>query len=212
MVLPRWLIKLGFHLLYHQFAWTYDLVAWLVSWGQWAAWRRLALLFLQPGPTLELAYGTGGFFVDLCQHGYHPVGIDVSPYMARLAQRRLQQKQLPPSLCQAAAQKLPFPACYFMNIVATFPTDYIFDPNTLQEIERVLHPQGQLVVVLEGQLRAPYLLQSFLLWLYYITGQPPRPEPIAVPVSFPDSTLQGRWHMIEQHNVAARLLVVKKLS
>ena len=66
---PRQLIQLGFHLLYHQLAFTYDAVAWLVSLGQWPAWRRLALQFVQPGPILELAYGTGGLFVDMIEAG-----------------------------------------------------------------------------------------------------------------------------------------------
>ena len=84
-MLPQWLIKFGFHLLYYQFAWSYELVAWLVSFGQWTAWRRLALQFMQSGPTLELAFGTGVFFIDMVEAGYKPVGIDLSPYMARQA-------------------------------------------------------------------------------------------------------------------------------
>ena len=73
-MLPRWLIKLGFHLLYYQLAWTYELVAWLVSFGQWSTWRRLALLFMQPGPTLELAFGTGVFFIDMLEAGAERIG------------------------------------------------------------------------------------------------------------------------------------------
>jgi len=205
-VLPVWLIKLGFHLLYYQFAWTYDLVAWTVSWGQWAAWRRLALKFLQPGPTLELAYGTGAFFIDLQQHGYQPVGIDLSPYMARLAHRRLQRQHLAGVLCQAKAQKLPFPDHHFSNIVATFPTEYIFQPATLQEITRLLQPHGRLVVVLEGQLRGPWPIQPFLVWLYKITGQH-EPQPIP---TWSSATLPGQWHWAEEHGAAAWLLVAEK--
>jgi len=29
--------------LYHEFAWAYDVVSWLVSLGHWAGWRRIAL-------------------------------------------------------------------------------------------------------------------------------------------------------------------------
>ena len=117
-------------------AWSYDLVAWSVSFGQWAAWRRLALLFLQPGPILELAYGTGGLFADMLDAGYQPMGIDFSPYMARLARRRLQRQNMPIPLNRAKAQALPFPSNSFSNVVATFPTNYIFEPQTLAEVYR----------------------------------------------------------------------------
>src|SRR5262249_53784253 len=137
MLLPRWLIKLGFHLLYYQMAWTYDAVAWSVSLGQWAAWRRLALPFLQPGPTLELAFGTGALFAEMTQAGYRTVGVALSPYMARLAARRLRRRKLPLRLNQARAQALPFPASSFANVVATFPTDYMLARDTMTEIHRV---------------------------------------------------------------------------
>ncbi|MFN8455591.1 MAG: hypothetical protein U0401_13145 [Anaerolineae bacterium] len=74
-MLPRHFIKFGFTLLYHHLAWSYDLVAWSVSFGQWAAWRRLALPYLQPGPILS-GSGTGAFFVDMLQAGHQPVGLD----------------------------------------------------------------------------------------------------------------------------------------
>ena len=109
-------------------------MAWSVSFGQWAAWCRLALHFLQPGPILELAYGTGGFFVDMTAAGHRPVGIDLSPYMARLARRRLHRRHIPLRLNRAQAQSLPFPAGYFANVVATLPTHYIFDDATLAEV------------------------------------------------------------------------------
>src|SRR5690606_2783097 len=134
MRLPVWFLKLAFHLLYYQLAWSYDLVAWTVSFGQWAAWRRLALPYLKPGATLELAYGTGGFFVDLIETGYRPVGIDLSPYMARLAGNRLRRKQYHLRLNRAKAQALPFPANTFDNVVATFPSDYMLQTETLAEI------------------------------------------------------------------------------
>ena len=160
-MLPRWLIKLGFHLLYYQLAWTYELVAWLVSFGQWSTWRRLALLFMQPGPTLELAFGTGVFFIDMLEAGYQPLGIDLSPYMARQASRRLRQRNFELRLSRAKAQALPFPSNHFANVVATFPSDYLLEPQTLAEIQRVLRDPaaapdaqaGRLVIVAEGQLR-----------------------------------------------------------
>ncbi len=204
-MLPTWFIKLAFHLLYYQLAWTYDGVAWLVSFGQWADWRRLALPFLQPGPTLELAFGTGGLFVDLLKNGHQPVGIDLSPYMARLASRRLRRFTNNLPLTQAKTQALPFPSNHFANIVATFPTEYIFDPVTLAEIQRVLQPHGHLVIVLEGKLRGPWPIRQVIDWLYQITGQRGVPSPQII------SPLQdyftAHWQTAEQDKVAAHLLI-----
>ncbi|NIV35557.1 MAG: class I SAM-dependent methyltransferase, partial [Anaerolineae bacterium] len=36
-------LRLFFRLLYNQCAWVYDLVAWVVSLGQWNAWGRTAI-------------------------------------------------------------------------------------------------------------------------------------------------------------------------
>ena len=209
MALPRWLTKLGFHLLYNQMAWSYDFVAWMVSGGQWSAWRRLALTDLQPGPILELAFGTGGLFVDMLEAGYEPVGLDTSPYMARLASRRLQQHRLPLLLARGRAQALPFPSEHFATVIATFPTPFIFEVVTLDEIYRVLRGEGQLVVVMEGRLRGARLLRTFIDWLYQVTNQR-NYHGSQMAQSLLDHQLAARWRLAEQNGIQARLLIATK--
>lgn len=216
-MLPHWLLKFGFHLLYYQFAWSYEPVAWLVSFGQWSAWRRLALPFMQPGPTLELAFGPGVFFIDLVEAGYKPVGIDLSPYMARQAGRRLRRKKMESTLSRARTQALPFPAEQFANVVATFPTDYMLEPQTLAEIQRVLRSStsaqsadgGWLIIVAEGQLRGPWPVRPFIDWLYRITDQrrlPPE-EPLRL---LAGHNFEARWKIAEAGGAQARLLLAQK--
>ena len=222
-ILPRRFVKLAFHLLYYQMAWTYDFVAWCVSFGQWAAWRRLALLYLQPGPILELAYGTGGLFVHMLKLGYRPAGIDLSPYMARIAGGRLRSRQFALNLNRAKAQALPFPSNHFANVVATFPTDYMFNDQTLAEIYRVLQPPlaqtgpantdakpaGRLIIVVEGKLRGPWPLRPFIDWLYTITDQ--RDFPGINPLSlFEKHNFTARWETVEHNGARARLLIATK--
>jgi ubiquinone/menaquinone biosynthesis C-methylase UbiE len=215
MLLPRWLIKLGFHLLYYQMAWTYDTVAWSVSFGQWAAWRRLALPHLQPGPTLELAYGTGALFLEMTRAGYQPVGIDLSPYMARLAVQRLRHHKLSLCLSRARAQALPFPTHHFANVIATFPTDYMLAGDTMAEVYRVLRsatggsPPGRLVVVFEGQLRGRWPIRPFIDWLYKITAQ--RSLPPSKPLGLLNTSgFEARWEIVEREGALARLLIAEK--
>jgi ubiquinone/menaquinone biosynthesis C-methylase UbiE len=211
---PRWLIKIGFFLLYHKMAWSYDLIAWIVSFGQWSAWRRLALQFMRPGPTLELAFGTGAFFIDMLDNGYRPVGIDVSPYMAQIAGNRLRRNRRDSRLSQARAQALPFPNNTFANVVATFPTDYILEDETLAEIHRVLrqpapHTPSQLIIVAEGQLRGPWPFRPFINWLYQVTGQ--HDTPLEKPmISLTKSNLAARLEFVDHNGAAARLIIAEK--
>jgi ubiquinone/menaquinone biosynthesis C-methylase UbiE len=207
--LPHWFLRFAFHLLYNQLAWTYDLVAWLVSFGQWEAWRRTATLFLQEGPILELGYGTGGLMADMATGNQSVVGLDLSPYMARQARRRLLRQGTDPRLVRGQAQHLPFPDASFANVVATFPTEFILEPQTLTSIARVLRPGGCLVIVAMGYLKGPGPLRRFVDWLYRITGQReiPEPKPLARLKEF---GFTARWEVATLEGAKARLLVATR--
>lgn len=157
--------------LYNQFAWTYDLVAWVVSMGQWTAWGRTAIPHLRGHRVLELAHGPGHLLVAMAREGLAPVGLDLSPHMGRLAKRRLRGTGHPVPLVRARAQALPFRDQCFDSAVATFPSDFILDPATLGDIARVLRPGGRLVVAASARLRGHDPLSLFIEWLYRVTGQ-----------------------------------------
>lgn len=143
----RWLVNRAFHHFYHEFAWTYNAVAWLVSRGLWFRWVA-AVLPLVRGRTLELGCGTGAF-QELLTHR-HPataVGLDASPFMLRHTRRRRYPPQRVPLLLRADARRLPCAAQSYTTVVATFPSDYIVHPDTLREVRRVLAPGGQLLIV-----------------------------------------------------------------
>ncbi len=207
--LPRWFLKFAFHLLYYQLAWTYDLVAWLVSFGQWGAWRRTATLFLQEGPILELGYGTGGLIVDMANCGPAPVGLDLSPHMARLARRRLLRQGIALRLVRAHARYLPFPDASFANVVATFPTEFILESQTLASVVRVLQSDGRLVVVAMGYLKGPLPLRRLVEWLYRITGQREIHEPKLL-ARLKGFGLAARWEYATLNGASARLLVATR--
>jgi len=167
--LPTWLIHLIFRLLYNEMAFAYDLVAWLVSFGQWAAWRRTVVPYLRAGPLLDLAHGTGGLMADLATLGWAPVGVDLSPYMGRIARRRLLRKGISPRLVRARAQRLPFRNGSFANVVMTFPAEFALEKETLTETARVLQPHGRLVIVAMGYMRPVPLLRRLIAWGYALT-------------------------------------------
>ncbi|MCP4540843.1 MAG: methyltransferase domain-containing protein [Chloroflexi bacterium] len=168
-----------FRLLYNEFAWTYDLVAWGVSFGQWIAWGSSAISHLRGQRVLELAHGPGHLLVAMAERGLDPVGLDLSPHMGRLARRRLRQadlavrsglRQVVP-LVQARAQMIPLCDQCVDSVVVTFPTEFIFDLDTLREIARVLCPGGRLVIVAWARLSGRDPLTYFVRWLYRVTGQ-----------------------------------------
>jgi ubiquinone/menaquinone biosynthesis C-methylase UbiE len=159
------LLRFFFSLLYHQFAFTYDLVSGAVSFNRWRDWVESVVPFIRGKRILELGHGPGHLQRLLLSRGWIPVAIDESPQMGRLA---LRNSDGAARLTRGLAQNLPFANNSFDTIVSTFPTEYIFDRATLEEAMRCLVDTGRLVVL-------PVALPKnrFLDWLYRITGESP---------------------------------------
>jgi ubiquinone/menaquinone biosynthesis C-methylase UbiE len=202
-------VRLFFRLLYNEFAWTYDLVAWGVSLGQWKAWGRTAISHLEGERILELAHGPGHLLVTMRARDLAPVGVDLSPYMGRLAKRRLNRAGLRVPLVRARAQALPFRDGCFDSAVATFPTEFIIDPATLHETARVLTVDGRLVVAAWVRLGERDLLSRFIGWLYRITGQgEPLPGVGEAIIARAGFTADAVWEQVGHSQVM--LVVAKK--
>jgi ubiquinone/menaquinone biosynthesis C-methylase UbiE len=150
--LYRALVCWTFDRFYQEFAWTYDMVAWLVSRGLWYRWTAAALPYLQ-GYVLELGCGTGYMqYVLSATSPGKAVGIDASRQMLTLAMRRTRPTGRAVRLLRGKAQRLPFESGSFQSVLSTFPSTYILDPATLNEIHRVLTEDGRLVIVDNAQL------------------------------------------------------------
>jgi ubiquinone/menaquinone biosynthesis C-methylase UbiE len=174
----RAVVRFGFRLLYYELAWSYDLVAWLVSMGQWRAWGRAALPYVVGQRVLEIGHGPGHLLRALHEAGYAAVGLDLSPQMGRLARKRT-GGAVP--LLRGRVQELPLATAVFHTVLATFPTEYVVDPATLAEVKRVLGENGRFLIIPAAQLSGQGLPQRFIAWLYTITGQqanqPAEPSP-----------------------------------
>lgn len=167
------LLKLGFGLLYNQMAWSYDLVSWAVSRGQWRNWQRAGLPYLSGGIILELAHGPGHMLLALQGAGHEVVGLDLSPSMGRQAARRTRDARERISLVRGDGLSLPFRDHSFDGVLSTFPTEFMAKPATIDGIYRVLKPGSSLVVVPQARLTGGSVLARFIEWLYSITGQRP---------------------------------------
>ena len=158
-------MRLFFKLLYHPFAFTYDLVAATVSFGRWKIWVMTVVPFIEGTHILELGHGPGHLQRILLNRKLFVVGLDESTQMGILAKRRL---GIAAKLTRGLAQTLPFASKSFDCAVATFPTDYIFDSRTLSEISRCLSDGGRLIVLPVAWPKSP-----LLRWLYKVTGESP---------------------------------------
>ncbi len=173
MKLIQRFMRFFFHLLYHPFAFAYDLVAATVSFGKWKDWVFSVLPFIKGTRILELGHGPGHLQRLLINRGLFAVAIDESTQMGRIAKRRLGPshtvlRSAQGKLTRGLAQSLPYQNGAFDTIIATFPSEYIFDLQTFSEARRVLRNRGRLIVLL-----AAWPKNLFLAWLFKVTSQSP---------------------------------------
>jgi ubiquinone/menaquinone biosynthesis C-methylase UbiE len=181
------LLRFFFSLLYHQFAFTYDLVAATVSLGRWRDWILSVIPFIQGNRVLEIGHGPGHLQRALLDRNLLAIGIDESVQMGRLAKHNLTRffpsKTSIPSehlpvytqicLTRGIAQHLPFPNESFDSLVATFPSEYIFDPQMLVEAQRVLTRNGRLIILPGATIMGRGILDRAMALLFRITGETP---------------------------------------
>ena len=174
-------LRIFFRLLYHQFAFTYDLVAATVSLGRWKKWVLSVLPFVQGQRILEIGHGPGHLQRALLERDLLVFGIDESTQMGRLARHNL-RRYLSKStrsdyaqikLTRGISQHLPFPSESFDTIVSTFPSEYIFDPKTLDEAQRVLAENGRFIILPGASILGRGILDRAMAFLFRITGETP---------------------------------------
>ena len=201
------LFRLFFHLLYHELAWTYDLVAATVSLGRWRGWVMSALPHLD-GRVLEIGFGPGHLQMALNARGQPAFGLDESRQMSRQARRRLRKEGFPIRLTQGYAQSLPFRSNSFDTLAATFPSEYIFEAQTLEEIRRVLVPGGKLVILPSAWITGNGFLERLAAGLFRVTGQAAAVEAIlpAIKSRLQASSFSVRHELVEQPG--SRVLVI----
>ncbi len=232
----RTFLRFFFRLLYHPFAFTYDLVAGTVSFGRWKDWILEVLPFIAGTRVLELGHGPGHLQRILLSRGLVAVGLDESRQMGRLAKRRIENdfrstESNPASastkdhaqhqtstrsaahqpayaqgnLTRGLAQQLPFASASFDTIIATFPTEYFADPETLSEVKRCLDNGGRFIVLPAAMPKNPRLS-----WLFKVTEQAPTEALKIVQQRLEEPFLQADFQ-IETHVLdrqSGRLIII----
>ncbi|MGD8848427.1 MAG: class I SAM-dependent methyltransferase [Anaerolineales bacterium] len=206
-------MRFFFKHLYTTFAWTYDLVAWTTSMGQWRTWQQAAFIAFEPGLLLELGHGPGHLLLDFSDAGYRIFGVDASLQMSRLASRKIKAASLPNRVIRASALALPLKSSSFSGAVATFPSEYILQQETMQSIHRVLTPQGKFVVIGLQSITGQALYDRLASWLYRITGQADHPEDSyqAWLNQLRDLGFDARIEIVEQKRAKVLRVVARKM-
>jgi len=133
--------------------------------GQWRVWQRLVLPRLHGYDVLELGCGLGDLLTDMSEAGYLCHAVEHSPQMVKATRETLQRRKLDEkaTVIQGSAQHLPFSNDSFDTVVSTFPSEYIYDPDTIAEVARVLRPGGRFIIVEGANLLPIGFLQPFLV-------------------------------------------------
>ena len=142
--------------------------------GQWRVWQRLVLTRVTGRNLLELGCGLGDLLADMLEAGYACHAVEASPQMVAAARETLARRGVGEQnlVIQGSAQGLPFSDGSFDTVVSTFPSEYIYDPDTIAEVARVLRPGGRLIVVEGANLLPIGFLQPILVLLQVLVYGP----------------------------------------
>ncbi len=206
MNLMQRFMRVFFHLLYHPFAFAYDLVAAAVSFGRWKNWIQAVLPFIEGTRIFELGHGPGHLQRILLDLNLDPVAMDESAQMGILAKRNIGNLH---KLTRGLAQQLPFANNSFDCVVSTFPTEYIFNAQTLSEIGRCLSDGGRLIV-----LPVAWPKSGFLKWLYQVTGESPADEQTSIQIKmmepFINAGFKTKVEIVELQSSILMIIVASK--
>jgi ubiquinone/menaquinone biosynthesis C-methylase UbiE len=156
----------------YRYQWFYDTVSALaaLSVGGESQFRKLFLKDLPIKPdakVLDLCCGAGQATQELVKHYTQVTGLDASPVAIKRAKQRVPQAEY----VEAFAEKMPFSDRCF-DLVITSTAMHEMEPEQLQqilqEVYRVLNPEGQFIIIDFHRPTNPlfWLPIATFLWLF----------------------------------------------
>ena len=133
---------------------VYDMVNKILFFGLHSIWRKKVVKLLtdkKPIKILDIATGTGDLAIDLTKTNARKiVGADISKEMLKIARNKVNSRNLNGiiEIQLSDAEKLNFQDNYFDAITCSFGVRNFDDlSKALQEIKRILKPNGTFVVL-----------------------------------------------------------------
>lgn len=181
--------------------------------GQWRVWQQLVLPRIVGHDVLELGCGLGDLLADMLAAGYKCYAVEQSPQMVVAARATLKRFALGTraTVIQGSAQHVPFSDGSFDTIVSTFPSEYIYDSDTIAEVERVLRPGGRLIVIEGANLLPVGFLQPFLVLLQMFVYGPSVLFKGSKRRNVDDAANKGVHNQAEEHT-AAKILYTDRTT
>lgn len=114
---------------------------------------------------LDDGCGLGGFLVGAQSENFKVIGIDIDQKAVNIAKTRIKD---PDNIILASGENLPFSDQTFNLVVSQFVIEHIKNPKKyLSEIERVLKPNGKLILYAPNNL-FPWEGHYHMFWLPYL--------------------------------------------
>ncbi len=162
--------------MFDNIAWKYDFLNRLLSLGIDKRWRKKAISTLEngsPARVLDVATGTADLSIELARRlpESQITGVDISEKMLDIGRKKVVKKKLDQriELLYGDSEALEFPDNHFDAVTAAFGVRNFENLEAgLQEMNRVLKPGGQLVVLEFSRPRIFPLKQLFNLYFRYI--------------------------------------------
>lgn len=141
--------------LFQRIATRYDAINDIQSLGLHRRWKRRLVRLVGPRPgerALDLCCGTGDLALELARHGPEVTGLDFSPEMLAVAERRAEGAAAPVRRCvrfiRGDAMCLPFPDAHFEMVTVGYGLRNLADWKVgLAEMRRVARPGGRIAVL-----------------------------------------------------------------
>ena len=162
---------------YDRLAFLYDGVDWFTG-NTTHRLRQRAFRYLPPegARVLEIGFGSGRLHAELAEQ-YEMAGLDRAPGMVRLTQQRLASKGLTSDLSVGDVAALPWDDASFDAVLSTFAFSAFPDADAaLNEMVRVVKPDGQVIIVDAGEAQDGNPVARFLAWLWAAFGDYMRDE------------------------------------
>jgi SAM-dependent methyltransferase len=204
------ILRIFFKLLYHQLAWTYDFVAYVVSVGNWQKWVEAVLPYLEGPRILEIGSGPGHLQLALQQKDVMVIGLDESRQMVRITACRLVNNGFHPRITRADVHHIPLAGESFEQVVMTFPAEFIVKPEVMAEIRRVLIPGGKAIVLSMAWITGGKAWERLAAWVNRISGETPDWDPEILDRLKP-AGFEADWELIDLNNSRVLLVFLKKV-